>query len=140
MPIHRDPQYRVQGEYCEHDRERPSRCRIRDHHHSIYLQDVVVTVEGGRDLRKLHDVDLRGRAGAVLVEIVFEVNGMTCAHCERAITAELAELRGVTGVDVDTGSGWVRVQAEAPVPREEIARAVDDAGYELESWLVRPDE
>src|SRR5215211_59699 len=37
----------------------------------------------------------------------FTVTGMTCSHCERAVTGELSKLDGVTRVAVDLATGIV---------------------------------
>ena len=59
------------------------------------------------------------------------VNGMTCGHCVKAVTEEVSAIEGVQAVDVDLTTGAVTVTAE-PVPsREQMAAAVDEAGYAL---------
>ncbi|WP_448624039.1 heavy-metal-associated domain-containing protein [Geodermatophilus sp. URMC 64] len=61
----------------------------------------------------------------------FQVTGMTCDHCRRAVTEEIGRVDGVTGVVVDVPTGTVTVSAEHPVDRADIAAAVDEAGYVL---------
>jgi copper chaperone CopZ len=61
----------------------------------------------------------------------FEVTGMTCGHCERAVSREISLVPGVQRVDVDLASGRVTVFAEQPVDRADVAAAVDEAGYAL---------
>jgi copper ion binding protein len=61
----------------------------------------------------------------------FQVTGMTCDHCRRAVTEEIAAVDGVETVTVDVASGTVTVTAERPVDRADIAQAVDEAGYTL---------
>jgi copper chaperone CopZ len=61
----------------------------------------------------------------------FTVTGMTCGHCQRAVTDEIAAVDGVESVTVDLASGTVSVVAGRPVDRAEIAAAVDEAGYAL---------
>jgi copper chaperone len=63
----------------------------------------------------------------------FTVTGMTCGHCSNAVSSEIAKIAGVTNVDVDLASGVVRVESSAPVDRQLVAAAVDEAGYELAS-------
>ncbi|MDF1706088.1 MAG: heavy-metal-associated domain-containing protein [Aeromicrobium sp.] len=68
----------------------------------------------------------------------YPVTGMTCDHCTRAVTEELTALDGVTAVDIDLvagGTSAVHVTATRDLTREEVAAAVDEAGYEL----ARPD-
>jgi copper chaperone CopZ len=61
----------------------------------------------------------------------FSVRGMTCAHCERAVTAGISGVAGVESVAVDAATGTVTVTASRPVDRADIATAVDEAGYVL---------
>ena len=61
----------------------------------------------------------------------FTVSGMTCSHCERAVTAEIGAVPGVDSVSVDVPTGTVTVTASQPVDRADIAAAVDEAGYVL---------
>ncbi len=56
---------------------------------------------------------------------------MTCAHCVHAVTTEISAIEGVESVDVDLASGQVQVQAEPTPSREQVAAAVDEAGYAL---------
>jgi len=64
---------------------------------------------------------------------VWTVTGMTCGHCVKAVTEEVAALPGVTGVDVDLESGRVTVTADADADPDAAAMtaAVDEAGYTL---------
>ncbi len=62
---------------------------------------------------------------------IYRVNGMTCEHCVRAVSAEIAALPGVVDVNVDLPSGAVTVTSASPVPAQSIAEAVDEAGYTL---------
>jgi copper chaperone CopZ len=61
----------------------------------------------------------------------FQVTGMTCGHCQRAVTEEISRIPGIQGVAVDLASGSVTVTATEPVDRADIALAVDEAGYTL---------
>lgn len=63
----------------------------------------------------------------------FRVDGMSCDHCVRAVTAEVGGLDGVTSVDVDLASGEVTVTSDAPLNEAVVRAAVDEAGYELAS-------
>ncbi|HEX6888549.1 MAG TPA: cation transporter [Candidatus Nanopelagicales bacterium] len=59
------------------------------------------------------------------------VTGMTCGHCVKAVTEEVSAIEGVQGVEVDLETGLVTVTAEPPPTREQVAAAVDEAGYAL---------
>jgi copper chaperone CopZ len=61
----------------------------------------------------------------------FTVTGMSCAHCVQAVTGELAELSGVTDVQVDLATGVARVRSGRELSVDEVAAAVDEAGYQL---------
>lgn len=63
----------------------------------------------------------------------YRVEGMSCDHCVRAVTAEVSLIDGVTQVDVDLATGEVAVTSEAPLAAEDVHAAVDEAGYELVS-------
>jgi copper chaperone CopZ len=60
-----------------------------------------------------------------------QVRGMTCAHCERAVTEEIRRVAGVRSVAVDLARGTVTVDVDSAVDRADIAAAVDEAGYAL---------
>jgi copper chaperone len=59
----------------------------------------------------------------------YTVVGMTCGHCVSAVTEEVAQLPGVTDVDVDLASGGLTVTSQAPVEEAAIRAAVEEAGY-----------
>ena len=61
----------------------------------------------------------------------YQVTGMTCEHCVRAVTGELENLDGVRDVRVDLqpgGESAVTVSSDAPLAAEAIAAALDEAG------------
>ena len=58
---------------------------------------------------------------------VFQVQGMSCGHCERAVTLAVQAMDPSAQVKVDLGSGKVEVQTEQP--REAIAHAIAEEGY-----------
>lgn len=61
----------------------------------------------------------------------FQVTGMSCGHCQRAVTEEISRIPGVQGVAVDLTTGSVTVTATQPVDRADVASAVAEAGYTL---------
>ena len=61
----------------------------------------------------------------------YQVTGMTCEHCSRAVSAELSELAGVRGVSVSLvpgGASAVTVTSDAPLAADAVAAALDEAG------------
>ncbi len=61
----------------------------------------------------------------------YAVAGMSCGHCKATLTRAIGELDGVSGVDVDLGTGHVTVISAAEPDDAVIAETVDEAGYEL---------
>ena len=59
------------------------------------------------------------------------VTGMTCGHCVKAVTEEVSAIDGVEAVEVDLETGAVTVTAATDPTREQMAAAVDEAGYAL---------
>ena len=74
---------------------------------------------------------LSGTPRTFIGSTTFQVTGMTCAHCRRAVTDEIAAVDGVESVTVDLPTGTVTVTTRCPVDRADIASAVDEAGYAL---------
>jgi copper chaperone len=65
-----------------------------------------------------------------MVEKTYQVAGMTCEHCVRAVSGEVGKVAGVTDVAVDLAAGTVTVSGEQ-VSDSAVAAAVDEAGYDL---------
>ena len=61
----------------------------------------------------------------------YTVKGMTCGHCVSAVSAEVGQITGVTGVDVDLATGAVTVTSTGPLDDGDVRAAVDEAGYEI---------
>jgi copper chaperone CopZ len=57
-----------------------------------------------------------------------EIEGMTCAHCLRAVEHAIAELPGVSEVRVDLKAGRALVAGQ--FSEDSIIRAVQNEGYE----------
>ncbi|MEU8850509.1 heavy-metal-associated domain-containing protein [Streptomyces sp. NPDC048384] len=65
------------------------------------------------------------------VTAVYKVSGMSCGHCEGAVSGELSELPGVSSVKAVASTGEVTVVSAAPLDEEAVRAAVDEAGFEL---------
>ena len=66
----------------------------------------------------------------------YDVTGMTCGHCAASVEGELRAVPGVTDVAVDLvagGTSKVTVTSDAPLARDDVAAAIDEAGYALAS-------
>ncbi|KAF4409420.1 MULTISPECIES: heavy-metal-associated domain-containing protein [Streptomyces] len=65
------------------------------------------------------------------VTTTYRVTGMTCGHCEKAVSEELSALDGVSSVKAEAAAGLVTVTSAAALDEEAVRAAVDEAGYEL---------
>ena len=61
----------------------------------------------------------------------YSVPGVSCAHCQAAITSAVGEVSGVTSVDVNLESKCVTVNGDY-LDDAAIRAAIDDAGYEAQ--------
>jgi copper chaperone CopZ len=61
----------------------------------------------------------------------YRVSGMSCDHCVHSVSTELLAVKGVSDVAVNLPTGVVRVTSAAPLTSEQVAAAIDEAGYEL---------
>ncbi|MGO2750084.1 MAG: heavy-metal-associated domain-containing protein [Pseudoclavibacter sp.] len=64
-----------------------------------------------------------------MTSTTFQVTGMTCGHCERAVTQEVSELAGVERVAVSAETGRLIIDSAAPLDDAAVIAAVDEAGY-----------
>lgn len=62
--------------------------------------------------------------------MTYRVPGMTCDHCTRAVSGEIAAVDGVTGVEVDLDTKLVTVTGDA-LEDQSIRAAIEEAGYEV---------
>lgn len=62
---------------------------------------------------------------------VFNVKGMTCGHCVKAVTRAVQELDSKARVEVDLAGEQVRVESALGV--EQILTAIRDEGYQASS-------
>ena len=59
------------------------------------------------------------------------VSGMSCQHCVNHVTKAIEGLSGVKNVKVDLASGEVTFDQPDTVTPDDIAKAVEEAGYEV---------
>lgn len=58
---------------------------------------------------------------------IFNVTGMTCEHCEKAVVRAVRQLDRTAEVHADRIQNRVEVDSEQP--REALARAIAEEGY-----------
>ncbi|MBA6132610.1 MULTISPECIES: heavy-metal-associated domain-containing protein [Pseudomonas] len=61
---------------------------------------------------------------------VFNVQGMTCGHCVKAVTRAVQQLDASAKVEVDLAAKQVRVQSE--LVQEQVLSAIREEGYQAE--------
>ncbi|GAB2724583.1 MULTISPECIES: heavy-metal-associated domain-containing protein [Comamonas] len=59
----------------------------------------------------------------------FQVQGMTCGHCERAVTQAVQQLDAQAKVAIDRAQGKVVVDSSQPA--DKIAAAIAAEGYQV---------
>ena len=69
------------------------------------------------------------RYNVPVMELTYTVAGMSCSHCEAAITSEVSGVAGVESVDVDLERKLVVVRGD-DVDDAAVRAAIDEAGYE----------
>jgi copper chaperone len=60
---------------------------------------------------------------------IFTVEGMTCGHCEKAVTQALLSLDAQAKIVIDRTQNTVKVDSEKP--REALAQAIVNEGYRV---------
>ncbi len=64
------------------------------------------------------------------MEHQFQVTGMTCGHCERAVQQAIEGVDAQAKVAIDRAANQVVVQSSA-ASREALAAAIAEEGYEV---------
>lgn len=66
------------------------------------------------------------------------VNGLSCPLCAESLSAVMGRVEGVESVKLDLDRGVVIISITKPAPtREQVASAIDDAGFTFVSFLER---
>ena len=70
------------------------------------------------------------------VEVVINVDGMTCEGCENAIKAGVESLEGIASVESSFEEGWTKVKYDkAMTSAEDIEGKITDTGYMVKGEL-----
>lgn len=64
------------------------------------------------------------------ISTTFRVPGMTCGHCEKAVTTEVMKIAGVESVRIDLESKQVVVASDQQLAWSDVVSAIDEAGFE----------
>lgn len=63
---------------------------------------------------------------------VLKIEGMSCAHCQKAVAEALQSLEGVSNVEVSLERGEAKLSYDpAKVSDQAIKAAIEEAGYEV---------
>jgi copper chaperone CopZ len=73
--------------------------------------------------------EVRDTLQGYMDETTYRVPGMSCAHCERAVSEELSAVAGVESVTVDLDSKLVVVRGRG-LDDATLRAAIEEAGYE----------
>ena len=65
-----------------------------------------------------------------MTQATFDISGMSCGHCVKAVDKALQQTEGVTVRQVAIGSATVEFDA-ARIDAAKIAQIIDDAGYQV---------
>ena len=60
---------------------------------------------------------------------VFEVQGMTCGHCERAVTNAIQGVDAQAQIKIDRAAN--RVEADSSASRDALQAAIAEEGYKV---------
>lgn len=84
---------------------------------------------GGNQAKQETTGDVSATA-ADLVEVVINVDGMTCTGCENAIKAGVENLEGIASVESSFEEGWTKVKYDPDKTSvEQIEGKITDTGY-----------
>ncbi len=65
-------------------------------------------------------------------QIIFQVSGMTCGHCVKAVENAVNGLEGIEQIDVQLNNGTVKVTFDPARANEmTIKNAIEDQGYDV---------
>ena len=59
----------------------------------------------------------------------FTVTGMTCGHCEKAVTRAVKQVDAQAEVRIDRNAN--RVEVESSASRDKLAEAIAEEGYQV---------
>jgi len=75
-----------------------------------------------------------------MAEVTLKIDGMTCAHCERAVAAAIGRVAGARPVVVSSATGEARIEVAAGVDLGAIGAAIGAEGYTVVTGAGRGGE
>jgi copper chaperone len=68
--------------------------------------------------------------GGIMEKALIKVEGMSCQHCEKAVSEAVGGLSGTSGVKVDLKAGTVSLEYDSgSVSINQVKAAIVEAGY-----------
>lgn len=65
-------------------------------------------------------------------KVTLNVEGMTCGHCQSAVTGALQGLEGVVEVDVQLDKGTADITYDkSKISVDQMKEAIEDQGYDV---------
>ncbi len=64
-------------------------------------------------------------------QLTYSVPGVSCGHCQAAITEEVSKVSGVAAVEVDLQAKRVSVSGRS-LDDAAVRAAIDEAGYDID--------
>ena len=64
-----------------------------------------------------------------MARLTLKINGMSCAHCKRALEAAIGQMEGVNSVAIDLERSLATIEAENEGLIEKIRETIIQAGY-----------
>ncbi len=65
-----------------------------------------------------------------MVEVILDIEGMTCGHCQMTVANALKKVSGVKEVEVNLETNKANISfKEGKTSTEKLIKAVEDAGY-----------
>lgn len=64
-------------------------------------------------------------------ELVLNVEGMSCSHCEQSVKNAVFEIAGVSDVKVSLADKQVTVEHDGSVPERSVRDAIEEIGYDV---------
>lgn len=63
------------------------------------------------------------------MEQTFTITGMSCGHCENAVTTEVGDIAGISDIKVSAATGILTLNNDGSATDEQIIAAIDEAGF-----------
>jgi len=59
------------------------------------------------------------------------IKGMSCSHCEMAVSQALKQMGDIKDVKIDLAGGKAVIEHESPIDMVKVKDAIEKAGYEV---------